>query len=71
MAFKAKIKCPVYKGGAKISKTSLRLFNGLITLKDTPIYECIKCKEKFATGKMVDENLKAARKEFSFNRQLI
>ena len=71
MVFKTKIKCPSCEGEAKLSKTSLKMFGGLVTLKDNPIYKCSKCKEKFATGKMVDKTLEKARKEFSFARKLI
>ncbi|MDP2973646.1 MAG: hypothetical protein Q8N60_01210, partial [Candidatus Diapherotrites archaeon] len=71
MVFKTKIKCPVCEGDAKLSKTSLQMFGGLVTLKDNPIYECKSCKEKFATGKMVDVTVEKARKEFSFARKLI
>lgn len=71
MALKAKVKCPLCEGEAVLSKRNLKLFNGVLTLKDNPIYECKKCREKFATGKMVDETLKRAKREFSFNRQVI
>ncbi len=71
MVFKTKIKCPICEGEAKLSKTSLKMFGGVVTLKDNPIYECRKCKEKFATGKTVDKTVKRARKEFSFARKLI
>lgn len=71
MVFKTKIKCPICKGEATLSKTSLQMFGGMITLKDNPIYKCGNCKEKFATGKIVDETVEKARKEFSFARKLI
>ncbi len=71
MVFKTKMKCPICEGQAVLSKTNLSLFNGVIMLKNNPIYECTNCKEKFATGKMVDETLKKAKKEFSFTRQVI
>ncbi|MFH1256962.1 MAG: YgiT-type zinc finger protein [Candidatus Diapherotrites archaeon] len=71
MAFKAKMKCPVCEGEAVISKNTLRLFKGMITLKENPIYKCIKCGEEFATGKMVDETLGRAKKQLSFKRQII
>jgi len=71
MALKTKIKCPVCEGNAKLSKASLKMFGGLVMLKENPIYECEKCKEKFATGKMVDSTVEKARKEFSFARKLI
>lgn len=71
MVFKTKIKCPVCEGEAVLSKTSLQMFGGAITLKENPIYECSNCKEKFATGKMVDSAVEEARKEFSFARKLI
>ncbi|MBN1941192.1 MAG: YgiT-type zinc finger protein [Candidatus Diapherotrites archaeon] len=71
MVFKTKIKCPICEGEAKLSKTSLQMFGGLVTLKDTPIYECRKCNEKFATGKIVDKTLEKTRKEFSFARKIV
>lgn len=71
MVFKTKIKCPVCEGEAKLSKTSLQMFGGLVTLKDNPIYECNKCREKFATGKMVDKTAEEARKQFSFARKIV
>lgn len=71
MVFKTKIKCPICEGEARLSKTSIKMFNGVVTLKDNPIYECSKCKEKFATGKMVDKTVERAKKEFSFARKLI
>ena len=71
MVFKTKIKCPVCSGYAVFSKENLELFGGLITLKNNPIYKCTKCRESFATGKIVDETLNKARKEFNFSRQIV
>ena len=71
MVLKTKIKCPICEGEAKLSKTSLQMFGGVVTLKDNPIYECNNCTEQFATGKIVDETVEKARKEFSFARKLI
>ncbi len=71
MVFKTKMKCPICDGAAVLSKTNLSLFNGVLSLKNNPIYECTNCKEKFAVGKMADETLKKAKKEFSFTRQVI
>ena len=47
------------------------MFCGLVTLKDSPIYECNKCREKFAAGKIVGKTLEKARKEFSFARKIV
>ena len=71
MAVKTKIKCPFCEGEAVLSKASLTLFSGALSLPDNPIYECVKCKEKFSTGKMLDATLERAKKEFSFTRQVI
>jgi len=71
MVFKTKIKCPICEGEARLSKTSLKIFGGVLKLKDNPIYECSKCREKFATGKIVNKTVERARKEFSFARKLI
>ena len=71
MVFKTKIKCPICDSEAKLSKTSLQMFGGVLTLKDNPIYECSKCKEKFATGQIVDKTVEKARKEFSFARKIV
>lgn len=71
MVFKTGIKCPICEGKAVLSKTSIELFNGIITLKDNPIYKCVKCNEKFASGEMADKALGKAKKEFSFTRQII
>ena len=71
MALKTKMKCPACGGSAVLKKATTKLFNGLIVLKDEPLYECMKCGEKFVTGKMVDESVKRARKDFVFNRQII
>ena len=71
MALKTKVKCPVCDGEAFLKKATTKLFNGLIVLKDEPLYECVKCSEQFATGKMVDESAKRAKKAFVFNRQII
>jgi YgiT-type zinc finger domain-containing protein len=71
MVVKAKINCPVCGGQAVLKKATSRLFNGLIVLKDEPLYECSKCREKFVTGKMVDESTKRAQKAFAFNRRII
>lgn len=71
MVFKAKMKCPICNGQAVLSKTNLNFFNGIVSLKDNPIYECTKCKEKFATRQMVDDTLAKAKQEFSFTRQVI
>ena len=71
MVFKAKMKCPICSGQVVLSKSNLGFFNGVLTLKNNPVYECMKCGEKFFTGKMVDETLKMAKKKFSFTRQVI
>lgn len=71
MAVKTKIKCPFCEGEAVLSKTNLSLFSGAISLPDNPIYECLKCREKFSTGKMLDAALERAKKEFGFKRQVI
>ncbi|MEK6972433.1 MAG: hypothetical protein AABW72_00095 [archaeon] len=71
MVFKTEIKCPICRGKAVLSKSSIDLFKGIITLKENPIYECIKCSEKFATGEIVDKTLEKAKKEFGFTRQII
>lgn len=71
MVFKAKMKCPICEGEAVLSKSNLTLLNGAFVLKDNPIYECTNCKEKFATGKIVDKTLELAKKGFSFTRQVI
>ncbi|HZX20582.1 MAG TPA: YgiT-type zinc finger protein [archaeon] len=71
MVIKTKMNCPVCNGGAVLKKATTKLFNGLIVLKDEPLYECMKCGEQFATGKMVDESIKRAKKAFVFNRQII
>ena len=47
------------------------MFGGLVTLKDSPIYECNKCREKFAAGKIVGKTLEEARKQFSFARKIV
>ncbi|MBN2127203.1 MAG: YgiT-type zinc finger protein [Candidatus Diapherotrites archaeon] len=71
MALKTKMKCPLCEGKAKLTKITTKLFNGLIVLNDEPVYECIKCGEKFATGKMVDASVKKAKEAFTFKRQII
>jgi len=71
MVIKTGIKCPLCGGKAVLSKSSINLFKGIITLKENPICECIKCEEKFATGDIVDKTLEKARKNFGFTRQII
>jgi len=71
MVFKTKIKCPVCSGKAVLSKENLELFDGLITLKNNPIYKCENCRESFASGKLVDETLNKARKQFNFSRRIV
>jgi hypothetical protein len=71
MDIKAKVKCPFCSGQAVLSKSNLRLFNGALTLKDNPTYECKNCRERFAMGKMVDNALENAKKEFAFTRPVI
>ncbi|MFH1664336.1 MAG: hypothetical protein ABH986_06065 [archaeon] len=71
MVFKTKIKCPVCSGDAVLSKENLELFDGLIKLKNNPMYKCNKCRESFANGKMADETLSKAGKEFNFSRQIV
>lgn len=71
MVFKTKIKCPACEGDAKLSKTSLELFGGTVSIKDNPIYECKNCGEKFATGQMADKTLEEAKKQFAFCRQIV
>jgi len=70
MDFKS-IKCPMCNGKTKLSKASVKLFNGMIVLKDNPIFECLACKETFATGKIVDSTLEKAKNQFNFSRQII
>jgi YgiT-type zinc finger domain-containing protein len=71
MVFKAKVKCPACKGDAALSKASLEIMNGLIRIKDNPIYKCKKCGEEFATGEMLDRALEKAKQQFNFERQII
>ncbi|MCX6800811.1 MAG: YgiT-type zinc finger protein [Candidatus Diapherotrites archaeon] len=71
MAFKTKIKCPICGGNAILSKAGMETMNGLIRIKDNPVYECQKCKETVASGEMVDRALEKARHQFNFERQII
>ncbi len=71
MVVKTKIKCPFCEGKAVLSKASLTLLKGALSLPDNPIFECTKCREKFATGKMIDATLERAKKGFCFTRQVI
>ncbi len=71
MVFKTKIKCPVCEGAAKLSKTSIEVFDKAITLKDNPIYKCSQCGETSATSNIVDKTLKEAKKQFGFCRQIV
>jgi hypothetical protein len=72
MALKNKIKCPICNKWAKLTKTNLSLFEGKLKVKDTPIYECKKCKEQFGEGESIDAVQKMVEKEyFNFQRQII
>ncbi|MEK6957846.1 MAG: YgiT-type zinc finger protein [archaeon] len=71
MAVKTKMKCPICEGEATLAKATVKLFDGLIVLRDDPIYKCAKCGEQFATGKIVEESAKRAKKRFTFKRRII
>lgn len=71
MVFKTKIKCPICEGQARLSKSSIELFGGAISIKDSPTYECQKCGEQFGTGNLVDKTLEEAKKQFGFSRQIV
>lgn len=71
MVLKTKIKCPICDGKAILSKSSLKLFNGAITISDNKMYKCEECGEKVATGKMIDKSMKKAGENFNFSKQII
>lgn len=71
MAFSAIAKCPFCGGQAKLEKRAMSLFEGALKIDGTLAYKCEKCGEEFVTGKMLDSNLKLAKKQFHFNRNLI
>ena len=71
MVLKTKMSCPICEGEAKLVKETVKLFGGAISLKDNPIYECTKCKERFATGEMVDQTLQKAKSQFRFERKVV
>ena len=64
MTLKVQVKCPFCAGEAILAKSNLCLFNGIITLKDGCVYDCTNCREKFATGEMIDKNLQKLKKVF-------
>lgn len=71
MAFKTKIGCPVCGKAAVLSKDSITLFHGVLTVKDNPFYKCTECSEKFAIGEMVDGIVENAKKQFRFTRKIV
>ena len=71
MVLKTKMSCPICEGEARLVKETVKLFGGAISLKDNSIFECVKCKERFATGEMVDVTLQKAKSQFKFERKII
>ncbi len=68
---KEKTKCHLCGGKAVLKFEELKLDEGKITIKDSPYYECQKCKEKFATSEQMKELDGQIHRNFSFKRSVI
>ncbi len=65
------IKCVLCKGTAVLKFEELELDNGKITIRDSPYYQCTKCKEEFATAEQMRELSDQINMRFKFKRPII
>ncbi|MFH1588771.1 MAG: hypothetical protein ABIA76_05535 [Candidatus Diapherotrites archaeon] len=65
------IKCHLCNGKAILKFEELKLDEGKIIIKDSPFYECIKCKEKFSTSEQMQELSNQINSKFVFKRPII
>ena len=65
------IKCHLCEGKAVLKFEELKLDNGRITIKDSPYYKCLKCKEEFATSEQMHELSNEINSKFVFQRPII
>lgn len=65
------IKCHLCSGNAAIKFEDLELDEGRIIIKDSPYYQCEKCKEKFATSEQMHTLSEQINTKFAFHRPII
>ncbi|MDO8538263.1 MAG: AbrB/MazE/SpoVT family DNA-binding domain-containing protein [archaeon] len=68
---KKEIKCHLCGGKAILKFDELKLDEGKIVIKNSPYYECQKCKEKFSTSEQMQELSEQINTKFSFKRPII
>jgi len=71
MEYEKEIKCHLCKGKAVLRSREMKFNNGDITFKDSPYYECSKCKEEFATSEQMYELNDKIHAKFAFRRPII
>lgn len=65
------ITCHLCSGKASLKFEELKLDGGKITIKDSPYYQCAKCKESFSTAEQMVELDSQIHRSFSFKRTII
>lgn len=65
------IKCHLCGGKALLKMEELSLNDGKIILKDSPYYQCQKCKEEFATSEQMRALSDQLHQKFQFQRPII
>jgi hypothetical protein len=66
-----KIKCHLCNGTAVLKFEDLKLDEGRIIIKDSPYYECTKCKEQFSSSEQMQELSDQINSKFVFKRPII
>ncbi|MFH1257053.1 MAG: hypothetical protein V1494_07240 [Candidatus Diapherotrites archaeon] len=65
------IECHLCGGKAQLRMEELSLDDGRITVRDSPYYACIKCKEEFATSEQMQDLSEQINTKFVFQRPII
>lgn len=65
------IDCHLCQGRAQLKYEELSLDDGRITIKDSPYYRCVKCKEEFATSEQMHALSDQINTKFVFQRPVI
>lgn len=65
------IKCHLCGGTAVLKLEELKLDDGKIIIKDSPYYQCQKCKESFSTSEQMNALDEQIHTHFSFKRAII
>jgi len=65
------IECHLCGGKTILKFEDLKLAEGKIIIKDSPYFECTKCKEEFATPEQMNELSEQINTRFIFQRPII